>query len=237
MALSTKTLKNLRSDLRSRLANISDEKFFDSELNSWLNLGQYEVARGLSAISDHWYGTTEATVDISDCSAGSVTAKTLGSDFTVAESGILKFTQVIIDAGAATNKLCPFKRLEEIYGMASNSNYDNSFAVAWHGAKLYFFFGTSLTMDATTCTLFYLRKPTEMASDASTVDVPTEYVDLVVTFAQSKAYQKLGMMNEKSMLDADIAGKFNDIRQLFNQEIQIAKVETQPGQQSKTGLK
>jgi len=64
------------------------------------------------------------------------------------------------------------------------------------------------------------------------VDVPTEFVDLVIMSALSKALLKLNMMGEKSQVEADIASKFNDIRSLYANEMQLMQIEKTPGLQS-----
>lgn len=64
------------------------------------------------------------------------------------------------------------------------------------------------------------------------MDVPTEYVDLAIMSAMSKALFKLNMIGEKNQVDSDVASKFNDIRQMYSNEIQLTGMEKAPGQQS-----
>lgn len=81
---------------------------------------------------------------------------------------------------------------------------------------------TNVDMTNTTCA----------ASTSACVDVPTEYVDLVVMSALSKALFKLNMVGEKNQVDNDISSRFNDIRQLYSSEIQINQAEKIPGTQT-----
>ncbi len=64
------------------------------------------------------------------------------------------------------------------------------------------------------------------------VDVPSEFVDLVVMSAISKALFKLNMMGEKQQVEQDIVARFNDIRSLYQNEMQYMQLEKQPGIQT-----
>ena len=64
MALTSITLATLRNDLRARLPEANRSEILDSELDRFLNLGQYDVAIKLSCINSICYGT-KATVTIS----------------------------------------------------------------------------------------------------------------------------------------------------------------------------
>ncbi len=225
MALSDITLKQLRSDLRSRLGKMTTEEFTDAELNNWINIGQFETFVRLNGISDHWYGTTQ-TISIT-ASAGTITAINLTNSY-----GADKISRIIKLVGPSGN-LIPFCDTTEINGYLGNSNYDNSYACNWFGEKLYIFVGASATpLSSANCTLFFIRKPDELTSDSSTLDIPTEFVDLAIMSAMSKALLKLNMLNEKATVDNDVASKFNDIRQMFSSEIQLMTAEKAPGVQT-----
>lgn len=232
MALSTKTLKQLRSDLRSRIGKLTQDEISDSELNYWLNLGQYDIASRLSVISDQWYGASEGTIDVSAIVHGTVDTITLGTDTAIAASGIMKLVAVIGDGGGVAGKVIPWKSLEELHNMATSSMYDTDYGVAHFGEDLYLFFGASFTMTSASIGIYYMRKPTEMASDSSTVDVPTEFADLVVLSALARALGKLNMTSNKQEVDADISAKLNDIRGLYANEVQQLQFENMPGTQT-----
>jgi hypothetical protein len=234
MALSSVTRKQARSDLRSRLANLSTEKLSNDELEYWLNLGQFDIASRLSMISTQWYGEVKTAIDASTASPGSV----VGIQITdPAQSEMLKINQVVGSAAPIEGKQIPWAKLEELYSMADLSTHDNHVAVASHGDYLYFFVGASVdAFTAATVDLFYLRKPTAIiggsTTDSTILDIPDEYVDLVIMFAQSKAYQKLGMLGDKQGIDTDIQGRLNDIRGMFANEMGMIQAEDRPGVQT-----
>ena len=67
------------------------------------------------------------------------------------------------------------------------------------------------------------------------VDVPTEYVDLVIMAAQAKAMAKLRMVNERQTMEGALTGRFADIHALFGESVQIKQLEKQPGIQTPRG--
>jgi hypothetical protein len=69
-------------------------------------------------------------------------------------------------------------------------------------------------------------------SVSSYVDVPTEYVDLVIMSAMSKAMTKLNQLQAKQGIDQSIAEAFNEIRGSYSSDIQAKQVENAPGIQT-----
>jgi len=67
------------------------------------------------------------------------------------------------------------------------------------------------------------------------VDVPTEFVDLVILYALSKALGKLGLTQGKQEVDQDIAERFNAINQAYAAEIAMRTREQAPGMQTARG--
>ncbi len=88
----------------------------------------------------------------------------------------------------------------------------------------------SVTVSQTTSTFLTLA-----ATTAAMVDVPTEYVDLVIMAAQAKAMAKLRMVNERQTMEGALAGRFADIHALFGESVQIKQLEKQPGIQTPRG--
>jgi hypothetical protein len=70
------------------------------------------------------------------------------------------------------------------------------------------------------------------ATTETCLDVPSEFADLVIMSALSKALFKLNMLGEKQQVEADISQRFNDIRQLYSTEIQMLQTEKMPGIQT-----
>lgn len=233
MALSDITRKTLRSDLRARLAKVATEELLDSELNQWLNMGQFDVANRLSAISDMWYGTVQSYAGtISIHSVGTVEAYSISASLPA--SKIMKYS-FISGSGASSSfngKLIPWYRMEDLLGMADSTMYDDSWGVASFGESLYFFFGANVTMDTGAVNIHYIRKPDEMTSDSAMADVPTQFCDLVILFAQSKALGKLGMTQNKQEIDQDISERFNEIKSMYSNEMGLIQAEKAPGVQT-----
>lgn len=228
MALSDITRKAARSDLRSRLAKLTVDEFTDVELNGWLNTAQFDVFVRLSSISDVWYGTKQA---ISLTAAqGAVTNIALASGY--GADKIAKLKKLVLASG----ELVPFVGDSEVHSLKLNSNYDYSYAVCHFGEALDVFVGSSATaLSSNSAYLYFIRKPDEMTADSGaggTIDVPSEFYDLVILSALAKALFKLNMLGEKQAVDADIANKFNDIRSLYASEIQISQAEKVPGVQT-----
>lgn len=73
---------------------------------------------------------------------------------------------------------------------------------------------------------------TVATSTASMVDVPTEFVDLIIMGAQAKAMGKLKMINEQRVIEDELAQRYNEITQAYGQEIQLAQIEKAAGVQT-----
>jgi hypothetical protein len=226
MALSDITRKTLRSDLQSRLNEIAPDKFSAEELNHWINMSQFDVALRLSAISNIWYGEKQS-INLSSATADAVTEIGLPSNATGAD--IMKIIKVVEATSAA---IVPFVEDNKIHSLKGNSNYDSSHYCNWFGENLYVFRGTSAAALSASSEIYVIRKPDEMTTDSGTMDVPTEYYDLVVLSSMAKAMSKLNMIGVKQQLDSDVAQKFNEIRALYAQEVQIGALEERPGVQT-----
>lgn len=228
MALSDITRKAARSDLRSRLAKMTVEEFSEAEFNSWLNTAQFDVFVRLSSISDIWYGTKKA---ISLTAAkGAVTSVSLAGDY--GADKVAKFIKLVLASG----ELVPFIGDNEVHSLKLNSNFDYSYGVCHFGETLDIFVGASAAeLSNNQAYIYFIRKPDEMTADSSTggtIDVPSEFYDLVILSALSKALFKMNMLGEKQTVDADISNRFNDIRALYSSEIQLAQAEKVPGVQT-----
>jgi hypothetical protein len=235
MALSKITLKVARSDLRSRIAEISDKKVTDDELNRWLNVGQQAVAARLGEVIGHWYGgkTTSAALTLVD---GGILEHTLVSPYD--QDDIMKIDAVVGNAGADVlgKVFVPANSLEDIYKMKDNSSFTNTFAWLHHGATVLLFVGdgaTALSPTTDKVDIFYTKKPTDMTSPtASYVDVPGEYVDLVIMVAQSIAMGKLNLLDAKRVVEQSVNQTMNDILQQYQVGVQQLQLENLPGEQT-----
>lgn len=70
------------------------------------------------------------------------------------------------------------------------------------------------------------------ATVASMVDVPTEYIDLVVMGAQARALGKLNMTDKKNVVENQLAQRYGEIHQLFGEAIQVMNLESNAGVQT-----
>jgi hypothetical protein len=235
MALSTITRSQARADLRSRLGNITVENIVDDELNYWINLGQIDIAARLSSISAQWYGTVEAGIDASSLVPGGVSTIELVDP----EPSEIMRPQFLVGSGSGeiAGKLIPWARIEECYSFVNLGIYVNHVAAAIHGPNLYLFVGENVEIaPGDTVDFFYIAKPAtligEECDDDTLLDVPDEYVDLVIMYAQGKAYQHLGNISGKQDVDQDVARKLDDVRNAFQSEMRMYQVEQPLGQQS-----
>jgi len=200
MTLSTVTLEQLRNDLRSRLPKENRGEILESELNRFLNLGQYDTAIKLSGINSIWFGT-KAPVTIG---LGVIDLSSLS-------------IQRIIKLLDADNGQVPFYDEKYFDELGVNSAYDAVRAVTHFGDELDVFAGTDAA-DAGVLTLYYYRKPVEM--DVSTaMDIPVEFQDMVVTFAEKISLQRLGLPTTSK--EQEIAVKWQALQQAYGNEFQL----------------
>lgn len=101
--------------------------------------------------------------------------------------------------------------------------------------------GTGITVSVDTATVTItggsvenvdIDNATFTATTSTALDIPTEFYDLVILSALSKALFKLNMLNEKTSVDADIARQFSDIRAMYGEEMQMLQAEKVPGVQT-----
>ena len=97
----------------------------------------------------------------------------------------------------------------------------NSAVVTVTGAK-------TVSVSQTTSTFLTLA-----ASTASMLDVPTEYVDLPILFAQARALGKLQRQDLRRGVEQDISNQYANIHATFAEEIQIKAGEKAAGIQTR----
>jgi len=200
MALSTITLATLRNDLRSRLPEANRDEILDSELDRFLNLGQFDVATKLSGINNIWYGT-KATVIISS------------SAIDLSSLSIMRIIK-LVDAG---NGVVPFFGEESFEEIKKNYAYDATRGVSHFGEELDVYAGASAPT-AGVLTLYYYRKPIDMSSTLA-MDVPSEFQDMVVSFAEKKALQRLGVPSAQK--EEELQLKWRDIQVSYGNEYKL----------------
>ena len=202
-ALSSVTLTELRTDLRSRLPETNRIEILDSELDRFLNLGQYDVATKLSGINNIWYGSKAPVVIASD-------------EIDLSSLSIMRIIKLV----DATNGVVPFFAEDAFEEIKKNFAYDATRGVSHFGEVLDVYAGTE-SADVGTLTLYYYRKPIEMSSSA-TMDIPAEFQDMVVSFAEKKAMQRLGIPIE--MKEQELQLKWQDIQVAYGNEYKLEQV-------------
>jgi len=295
MALSTVTLGTLRDDLRSRLPEANRDVLLDTELNRFLNLGQYDAALKLSGINAIWYGdvaqvspVTGGGVVTYDSSVKWDAGDKLLSSFTFtgthgdyvggivayadvreekgyvgvittttattckvegamptgdvdAADGVGIFIQPSKTGGAsqvvdlsnvsimriiklvdATNGIIPFYELKDFEQLGKNYNWDSGYGATHFGENIYLFKGDNATAFGNLY-LYYYTLPTQMTSDSSYMDVPTEFQELVLAFAELKALRRLGVGVETKELE--LAQMMKDIQVAHANEYRLEKMD------------
>jgi len=211
MALGTVTLATLRADLRSRLGELTPVQLSDEELNRWLNVGQKDVAVRLYDISDTWYLSSES---------GTFTS----GSYTLTATDVHKVKAVM---KTSDRKLLPIVPVSELGGYSASSFWGTSTeVVAQVGKSLV----SSNSLSTTGITIYYHRTPADMSTDSSPMDVPDEFQDLVILFAQARAYQKLGMLDKELSVRRSVSERLNEIRNTYVSEFQIDAIQRQQGE-------
>ncbi len=231
MAISDITRATLRNDLRSRLSEIAPDKFVDAELNRWLNSAQFELFVKLVPYIGRWYGEISSEMDVSSDTVGQITVRNLLSFSTGAATDIFRLEMVWwITIGTLDNAIIPIMNIADLHSLAGNDNYN--YACCLWGEVLYIYWISTSTLTNRFAYMYYLRKPDEMTSDSATMDIPSEYANLLILTALSKALGKLRIMQPKQDIDKDIQSTMREIEKTFSTETQLMAMEKSPGKQT-----
>lgn len=203
----SRTLGDLRDDLRARLDEETVRFWTDKELNRWLNEGALDIARRGECLPD----TTTAAIGASSGTA--VPLPTGGFRLHRAE-----FTN---DAGVTVYPL-EFRdpnEMDEFWTNRTQQNYRPAFLVPvgyppnWT-ASLY-----PIPSSSGTLTVYFYRVPTQMLNDTDQVDLPSGWEDLSILYASYVALRKDGSpqwkeakdeYTEKLMTLIDTTQRFHD---------------------------
>lgn len=220
------TFATLRDDLRVRLGEISEKFFRDEELHHWLILGQYDTWQALKDITSLWYGERDnTTLTITDnvCDISSL--------------GVSEVVKVLYtdDSGVTWHYVKPVEP-KDFEGFVAMGTTGRLYDVASDVGGFYMQQGQSLYFThiadaiATELDVYYVAKPTEPASDAAYVFCQEEFHDLVVLFAQTKAFQKLGAevdAGQRAETEQQIAKRIEATRQVYMTEMQMEEYRRQ----------
>ena len=238
--LSSTTFKIAMSDLRSRIAQVTNAKVIDEELVRWLNVAQQITATKLSSICNHWYEGKEESIATA-YTADAVTALNLTGLTSGKPSLVTRYNGMVCTDGTGTMLNKVFRNadsIEDIYSKIGSAN--DAYSVFWYhlGENMLVYVGASLTTTTCTSTLFFTRKTIDvtMANIATyNLDIPTEYVDLAILKAQSIALGKLDMLDKASNIDRYLMESYQEIENQYGKEAQQSQIEQQPGKQTPRG--
>jgi len=192
-------LQEARADLRIRLDEIAEREFRDEELDRWINLGQYDTWLQLKQITSIWYGKN-AQVAIAGYTG------TLPADCGDIKKCVYEGT------------LLPMIDYKDLEGYRYSSIYGSRDFVAQRGQQI---ITTASGLIATGLYVYYYAKPAELTSDTDYLNVPEEFHDIVIMFAQTKAMQKLGLAEQKQATEKDIGNRLDAIRSAYMNEMQM----------------
>ncbi len=92
--------------------------------------------------------------------------------------------------------------------------------------------GTVTVTGAKTVTSSDSTRLTVAASTAAMLDVPSEYVDLPIMYAQARALGKFNSMAEMAVVERELEGRYSAIHALYGEAIQLKALEERAGIQT-----
>jgi len=165
---------DMREDVRDLIAEESTAYITDAELNRWINRGQYEVALLL-------------TEDLLwELSASSTEEITIGKSEYSIPSDMLRIVNMHTDTYEVN---VVFSSHGPRYRLNTSFNSDQTKPTAYIQGNSILVYPASTS--AGTMTIFYTKRPSEMATDAATPDLNLVLHDLIVYYAGSKAAIKI----------------------------------------------
>ncbi len=214
------TLVGIREDLRIRIKEILPENCPDTLLTRWINQACLDVAMRLNRISDQWFGVGTTTT-CAGMSTDSILEFTLPTDC----MKLIKVMDVGIATTIPTNHLIPLINSQEAEAVWQNSNFDYTvWGYRWGKTTLRIFIGSSVTLGTTATTgtirLEYFRRPTEITTDTSSLDVPEEFTDLVTLHAQIKAMRVLGKADAGGV-GQEIESRYDEVAKTYGEALNI----------------
>ncbi len=175
--MTTRTLGDLRDDLRARLDETTARYWTDKELNRWINEGSQDIARRAECLPTAQQIAVAATV-------GTVTMPTDGFRLHRAEysndSGVTVYPLEFRDPN----------EMDEFWIRRTQQNYRPSFLVPqgyppnWT-ATIY-----PVPSSAGTLTVYYYRTAIAANNDTDDIDLPAGWEDLTILYASYVALRK-----------------------------------------------
>lgn len=164
----------MRTEVRSRIAETATTFYSDAEINGWLNAGQLDLAQRLPNETLH----TLREISVSDTIAG-VQTYSLPADF-------LRWRGVSYEGTPC--RMIGFEELRAINGgnVFWTPTASDPAAFVWKTLDIY----PKPTEDNKKVSLYYVKRPAEMAIDANECPLPFELHEAVVFYACAIAHAK-----------------------------------------------
>jgi hypothetical protein len=207
-----RTRKFLRSMVRARINEPIEDDFKDTELNSIIDFGQFEVARRLSNIEQEWFAKKE-TIPLSSAVG----------DYDLPDD-VLEIRSIIWYKNVTKLPLSRVALIE------TNTNYtptiDNAFW--WQiGSKLYLrpvpgagFLGLYPSL-----TLWYIQRPSVLANEDSESILREEFLEAVIRFCVMTCAPKKAHLNP-----ADTEKKYDEYFLEIEKKIKVPVDHPTPGE-------
>jgi len=165
------TLKVMRGVLRGMIAEPKEEIFLDMELNFYLSLAQFDVARRLRKINKDWFSIEK---EVSCAISVDHSVLTIPSDC----------LEIILIRSSAMSRKGETIRLfdnEEMGKITSNSMYaaSSTYPVGFHvGNEVYIYPALAAVR------IIYVQSPSEISNENDNTIIPVKFIEHVLAYAK-----------------------------------------------------
>lgn len=191
----TANLLEARTDLRSRLDELTSQFWLDSQLNTWLNQGAVDVSRKGKALQ------------------GKAVIPVVSGTNQYGAPGDLLETHKVDFLPTGSNQVYPlemrlYSEMDAIWGISQNiESYYPTHVTQWQEPPNTYLVVFPVPSTTGNLNVLYFRTATQVANDSSNLDVPQGWEDLPVLFA---LYSALFKARDP---------RWKDIRQLYQEEM------------------
>jgi len=200
-------LKTLRSLLRSRIGEPSEVKFTNVELNTIISAGQFDVARRLLKINKSWLADN---TNINITSGVATLPTDCGDIEAVVSSDMVNY---------GSFKELPLSSAglhENIFHQLRNMNNSGYFLHV--GDELHFVGESPWDTLPPSVIIYYIRKPIELSADTDLTIIPTQFIELILAYAEWHCALKAGLPPEEKR--AAYNAMFDELRKSVDRDIE-----------------
>lgn len=191
----TVTLLNARTDLRSRLDELSAAFWSDAQLNTWLNQGATDLSRKGKSLQTKT--AIPVVANTQQYVAPNDLLSTHRAEFLPTGSIMVYPLEIRL-----------YAEMDSVWGITQNiESYYPTHITQWQEPPNTYFVLFPVPSSAGTLNVFYFRTAAAAANDNSNLDVPQGWEDLPVLFALYSALFK------------DRDPRWKEIRQLYQEEM------------------